>query len=154
MSSRFQAGIIIANPTDPTSNMGTGAASGVWSLTGMLEFRQADTWPTAGNVVQRALIFGGNTGSVSNSVDTYLISSAGNATDFGDLIAARNMLAGAGSNTRAIVVGCESTNQIQYFTYASAGNGTDFGDTTTSQLYSHTCCSSATRTVIAGGYES
>jgi len=61
------------------------------------------------------------------------IATTGNATDFGDLTAARRYVAGASSETRGVFAGGQndaSANQnvIDYVTIASAGNATDFGD--------------------------
>ena len=57
----------------------------------------------------------------------------GNATDFGDLTAARGYLGGCSSSTRGIFAGGNSpgsgvVNNIEYVTIASPGNSTDFGD--------------------------
>ena len=153
MGKRFQAGIITANPTHPTAKLGTSVASGVWNLVDQLRFINADTWPTAGVVAERVLIAGGYGSDLTNVVDTYLITSAGNASDFGDLLAAKNQVWGAGSTTRAIIMGGHSAqNVIQYFTYASAGNATDFGDLLTVLKHANACANS-TRVITGGGQD-
>ena len=48
---RYQANIITKTKVDPTSNLETGAASGVWSLSEAEQYRKAGVWPTAGNTV-------------------------------------------------------------------------------------------------------
>ena len=69
---------------------------------------------------------------VQNTVDYITIASTGNATDFGDLTAAKTGVASCASPTRALVGGgyngSAEVNVIEYFTIASTGNGTDFGD--------------------------
>ena len=48
---RFQANIITKTKVDPTSNLESGAAPGVWSLSEAEQYRKAGVWPTAGNTV-------------------------------------------------------------------------------------------------------
>jgi hypothetical protein len=70
--------------------------------------------------------------TIVNTVDYITISSTGNATDFGDLSAAKTGTATCASSTRSLVsggyTGSAEVNVIEYFTTASTGNGTDFGD--------------------------
>lgn len=47
---RYQANIITKTKVDPTSNIESGAAPGVWSLSEAEKYRKAGVWPTAGNV--------------------------------------------------------------------------------------------------------
>ena len=54
---------------------------GVWSLS--TQMQNVSGWPTF--VADRALFAGGSTGSLSNVIDFVVISTEGNATDFGDL---------------------------------------------------------------------
>tara|TARA_R100000458_G_C8128166_1_gene144264 strand:- start:38 stop:439 length:402 start_codon:yes stop_codon:yes gene_type:complete len=66
-----------------------------------------------------------------NTVDYVTIASTGNATDFGDLTAAKTGVGSCASPTRALVgAGYDGseTVTIEYFTIATTGNGTDFGD--------------------------
>ena len=80
----------------------------------------------------RALTFGG-TGSPANinEIDYFTIASTGNATDFGDILAAGYNSGGAASETIAISMGLTGyANTIQFVTIASTGNATDFGDLT------------------------
>jgi len=70
---------------------------------------------------------------VENTVDYITIGSTGNASDFGDLTAAKTGTAACASTTRALVSGgynasSAEVNVIEYFTIATLGNGTDFGD--------------------------
>ena len=66
-------------------------------------------------------------------MDYVTIASAGNASDFGDLIAATYKTGATSSSTRGVIAGGNDNadeNQIQYITIASTGNSADFGDLT------------------------
>jgi hypothetical protein len=98
-------------------------------------------------------LFGGGqvSGAANNTIDYINISSAGNATDFGDLTVARSVLGACASSTRAVWAnGTPTTNVIDYVTIATTGNATYFGDLTpyTNNLAG---CSSSTRGLFAGG---
>ncbi len=105
----------------------------------------------------RGLIISGriSSGNPSNVIDMITITTAGNASDFGDNIQASEACFNgtAASNTRALrFAGYPGThvNVIEYVTFAQFGSATDFGDLT------HTArgggaCSSATRGIAAGG---
>jgi len=68
----------------------------------------------------------------TNVLDYVTMSSAGNATDFGDSTLARRGHGGGSSATRGLTAGgftgSVNTNSIDYVTIASTGNATDFGD--------------------------
>ena len=76
---------------------------------------------------------------VQNTVDYITIASTGNATDFGDLTAAKTGVASCASPTRALVGGgyngSAEVNVIEYFTIASTGNAIDFGDYATGNTF-------------------
>ena len=131
-----------------------------------LEYFNGDIWMQVHtfnpdlNGGSRGLIFQGLTypnapsRSFLNSIEYLTISSAGNATDFGDLISGNNSGAGAGNRTRGIQVAGSTepggVNVIQYVTIASTGDATDFGDV------GYTLCNSGavnnqTRLVYSGG---
>ena len=91
----------------------------------------------------RGLKFGGyDTGvDYSNVINYWDITSAGNATDFGDLTLKRNYVASCSNASRAVSMGGASTQNgdgtaytaygtdiIDYVTIATTGNATDFGD--------------------------
>jgi hypothetical protein len=67
-----------------------------------------------------------------NTLDYITIASTGNATDFGNLLAANMYSASTSSSTRGVIMGgyvsSSNSNVIQYITMASTGNATDFGD--------------------------
>ena len=96
----------------------------------------------------RGLTAGGNEASPSspypsvNVIDFTTIASAGNATDFGDLLAAKSGLGALSSPTRAVFGGgygagapAAATNDITYATIATTGNSADFGDLTNNRRY-------------------
>ena len=65
-------------------------------------------------------------------MDYVEIATTGNATDFGNLVAAgRHDSCGCSSGTRGIIAGGQApgnVNTIQYVTIATTGNAADFGD--------------------------
>ena len=103
----------------------------------------------------RGVFAGGTTGSgYSNVIDYFNISSASNATDFGDLTVARPGLASCASSTRGVFASGSGSNVIDYVTIASVGNATDFGDYIgqgASTAY-FGGCNSSTRGVFGGGF--
>ena len=85
----------------------------------------------------RGVFLGGTTdgNGRSNVIDYVTIANTGNATDFGDLIAAAKLIGDAGTSngSRGVIAGGDvsgSSNVIQYITVATTGNATDFGDLT------------------------
>jgi hypothetical protein len=109
--------------------------------------------------VARALFAGGWSGTAAqNTVDYVNFSTAGNATDFGDLSTnSQGPLGGVASSTRGVFgggtngAGGNVINTIEYFTIATPGNATDFGDLTVPRQDG--CgMSSSTRGIFAFGY--
>ena len=96
-----------------------------------------------------------NATTTTDAVDFITISTAGNATDFGNLSQARNGAAGLGSRTRALFAGGRNnpaeTNIIDFHEFSSTGNFTDFGDLTDTSAYQKGLANQ-TRGVNAGGY--
>jgi hypothetical protein len=86
----------------------------------------------------RGVFFGGTTdgNGLSNVIDYITIATTGNATDFGDLTAARKQLGDSGTSngSRGVIAGGSeaggTTNKIEYVTIATTANSTDFGDLT------------------------
>ena len=106
-------------------------------------------------LLQRALFAGGYSTNYDNTIDYVTISSAGNATDFGNLTAGTYKGAGTGSTTRGLVGGGQvsggsAVNTIQYVTTASTGNAQDFGDLTTT-MRGLGAFASPTRGIFGGG---
>ena len=123
------------------------------------------TVPAATYYGDRGLRFGGyDTGvDYKNTIDYWDITSAGNATDFGDLTLKRNYVNSCSNASRAISMGGASTqngdgtiytsygtNIIDYVTIANTGNATDFGDLLTRRNRA-ACESNGTRAIHAGG---
>ena len=113
----------------------------------------------------RGLRFGGyDTGvDYSNVIDYWDITSAGNATDFGDLTLKRNYVASCSNASRAVSMGGASTqngdgtsytaygtNIIDYVTISTTGNATDFGDMLNRRNRA-ACESNGTRAIHGGG---
>lgn len=74
----------------------------------------------------------------SDMIQRINIATTGNATDFGNLLAATyQSCMGASSTTRSVVAsGYTSalTNVMQYSTFSTSGNATDFGDVTVKRI--------------------
>jgi len=112
---------------------------GVWSLKDVLKGVKNGSWPLA----SRGVFGGGITSSsYTNVVDYVTIQTTGNATDFGDLTAARNELAACSDATRGVFGGGylgSYTNVLDYVTIQTAGNATDFGDLTVVRSFLAAC---------------
>jgi len=171
--SAISAYYAVSNPSQIT---GTGASSPV-SVTGLtngtpytftvwaLNTYGPSPYSAASNSVTpqatRGVFFGGTaSGTYVNVIQYVSISSTGNATDFGDLLTATAFGAGCSSSTRGLFGGGAklpsfvATNTIQYITIMTTGNATDFGDLTQAKETRNSACSSSTRGVWGGGYDS
>jgi len=93
-------------------------------------------------------------GMSSNAIDYFDITSAGNASDFGDLTVSRRAFGGVSDTTYGVFAGGLSTytNTIDYVTIATTGNAQDFGDMTTATR-NHSSISNGERGIFAGGYD-
>jgi len=153
-SKRYLGNIITDTPTTPTGPYQDGVASGIWTLAEASDYTEGGLWPIAGNILSVAVFMGGSDGSEKNVIDKVTITTAGNATDFGDLTASKRNVAGAGSSTRAVVgggdVGGTANNVIEYIELPTEGNGTDFGDLLHAQ-YGMGALSNNTRALFFGG---
>ena len=104
-------------------------------------------------------IFGGGyNGNYQNIIDFVLISTPGNATDFGDLTVARYALAATsnGTDDRGIFGGGHNgsaqVNTIDYVTISSLSNANDFGDLTEAKnLLAATSNGTDNRGIFGGG---
>jgi hypothetical protein len=111
----------------------------------------------------RAIRGGGQTTGSGNSdvntMDYVTIASAGNATDFGDLLARTRYGVACSSSTRGLFWGGRSGldgtvyNTIQYVTIATTGNAADFGDMLSTE-YDGGALASPTRGVHVTGNNS
>ena len=78
-----------------------------------------------------------------NVIDYITIGSTGNASDFGDLSAAKTRPGAASSLVRGVFAGGETqstaVNVIEYVTISSTGNASDFGDLPVAKWYFSGC---------------
>ena len=105
----------------------------------------------------RAIFGGGATNAGkstrSNIIDYVTIANTGNATDFGDLSAAKADVAAAASTTRGVFIGGDTgsaINVIEYITIANTGNTTDFGDHAATLRFGSACASNVR--LVCHGY--
>lgn len=155
MTKRYLGNIITQNPTAPADNYENTSAPGVWSIAEAFAYSKAGLWPTAGNAAPTALFGGGQTtngADYTDRIEVLNLVSAGNASDYGDLTAAKTGKGACASATRAVWAGGtpSNINVIEFVPFASSGNAADFGDLT--QGRRNLCgLSSDTRGVFAGG---
>ena len=128
---------------------------------GSLEFFRGDTlgWESIDRVSPnlnggaRGLFAGGQTPSLSGTVDYITISTFGDALDFGDLTAPKQRMGVTSDSTRLVTGGGYTTNfenEMDFFTISSTGDHADFGNLTRSNNRL-TAFASSTRGVWAGG---
>ena len=108
----------------------------------------------------RGISLGGTNPSRTNIISFINISTTGNAQTFGELLDKLNQNGAVSSSTRGISGGgfgtSPTSNEIDtlnYITIASQGNAHDFGDLTLARRLL-VGCSSQTRGIFAGGYDS
>ena len=102
----------------------------------------------------RGIFSGGATPSVVNTLDFVTISTAGNATDFGDLLTVLRGHADLADRTRGLTAGGDApgiVDTINFITISSTGNSQDFGDLTTGRDYL-AGVNNATRGLFGGGW--
>jgi len=88
-----------------------------------------------------------------NDIQTISFSTLGNATDYGDLTAARFKLSGCSSSTRGLSIGgreSSDVNTIDYYDLTSSGNASDFGNLTAA-VQGPSALANSTRGVRGGG---
>ncbi len=92
-------------------------------------------------------------GGYLNNIDFWTITSDGNATDFGDMLAAKQAIGALSSSTRGVISSgsdaSNAVNVVQFVTMSSTGNALDFGDLTVKRK--SRCCASPTRGLMMGG---
>ena len=107
---------------------GTAATAKVWAINSHGTSSPSDASDSFTPASVLGIVAGGD--DAFQGVDTieyFSIPSTGNATDWGNLVAAGEAFTGGGNSVRALFVG-NSSNVCQFITYASEGNATDFGD--------------------------
>tara|TARA_B100001778_G_C18486575_1_gene582983 strand:- start:33 stop:992 length:960 start_codon:yes stop_codon:yes gene_type:complete len=94
---------------------------------------------------------GGRTPNYSDTIDFITISTAGNATDFGNLSVSRATEASCSSLTRGLWMGGYNpiVTTIDFVVFSSTANATGFGDCTNN--FNQGALSNETRGVMAGG---
>lgn len=124
--------------------------SGVWNLVSQYQAQAQGNWPLPPGVA----LFGGN--SSTNVIDSVLISTGGNATDFGDMTTIRRLYGAAASTTRAVFgggrQGSTDYQTIDYSTFASSGNTVSFGNLSYPGKFVLAATSNNTRALFGGGY--
>ena len=125
-------------------------ARGVWKLKDVQSFKQDGEYPN-GNAIG---IFAGGSGA-SNVIDFIQTSSAGNAADFGDLVATTIGASTTSNATRCLISGgyepsVQYSDRIQYITPSTKGNTQDFGNLTAGCGYA-AGVSNNTRVIQANG---
>jgi len=120
--------IVVSSLTD-----GTAYTAKVWAINAYGTSAPSSASSSATPSSPRALFGGGFTSDATNTIESVLIGTTGNATDHGDLITARYNLSSFGSATRGFfAVGQDtngtSKNEIEFVLFNSTGNATDFGD--------------------------
>ena len=126
-------------------------ARGVWNMKEVYDAVMGGYWP---NTLSRG-VFGGGQSPIINVTDYVTLSTAGDATDFGDLTIAKSAAGEAGSFTRCLFAGGETPTiqaGIDYVTTMSTGNAADFGDITDSRRKMG-ATSNAIRAIFAGGLD-
>ena len=106
---------------------------------------------------QTRMVTGGQQHAASNNtMNLITIQTTGNATDFGDLVLARELVHALESPTRGIIMGGNlppndtAQNAMDFFTFSTTGGALDFGNLTFGR-YSPTGMSNNTRGLIAQG---
>ena len=132
---------------------------------GTLEFFDGNNWKTVnsyakGGAAGRGVFAGGydftNPGQDNRATIEFIqISTLGNTSNFGDLLATKRLSSGCSSSTRGLNSGGltpSTIDVIEYVTIASAGNSIDFGNLTVAR-YAASAVSSSTRGINGGGYQ-
>lgn len=154
----FGGGIWIAGFVDYIGYI-TISSTGDGTEFGYLTQKRQDLAATSNGTSERGIFAGGydSVAGYVNIIDYITISSTGNATNFGDLIAARGGLAATsnGTNDRGVFGGGFTgayANVIDYVTISSTGNAADFGDLTSAKSYlTATSDGTSERGIFAGG---
>jgi len=132
-----------------------GPYSGIWKLSNLSKYIQDNSWPDA--TANRGIFSAGLTPSNSDVMDFVDISSAGNATDFGNLDVGLMSCGSVSSSTRGVVGGGgnaanNGVNTIQYVTIMTTGNTQDFGDLqSAARVTGPAGVSNSTRGLFGGG---
>jgi len=132
---------------------GTAATAKVWAINSHGTSSPSDASDSFTPASVLGIVAGGD--DAFQGVDTieyFSIPSTGNATDWGNLIAAGEAFTGGGNSIRGLFTG-NSSNVVQFIVYATEGNATDFGDATGTNGYAGgtSSASNTTRAVFGRG---
>ena len=112
-----------------------------------------------GSEAGKAIFAGGNNPSRSNVIDFINITTTGDASDFGDLVSARDFVGSTGNQNYMITFGGNTaagaaniTNIIEFVHFDTASNTTDFGDMTDERQNNSNGVSNHTRGIMGGGH--
>ena len=163
VTDRFAVPLGNTNSRDGTPEAGTTRFNQDF---GTLEFFDGNNWKTVnsyarGGAAGRGVFAGGydftNPGQDNRSTIEFIqISTLGNTSNFGDLLAAKRLSSGCSSSTRGLNSGGltpSTIDVIEYVTIPSAGDSIDFGNLTVAR-YAVSAVSSSTRGISGGGYAS
>lgn len=99
--------------------------------------------------------FGSGSPQTRNVIDQVVITTASNATDFGDLNTTGYYGSGTSENVRGLIHKgtnvYDAVNELSYITIGTAGNATDFGDLSVVKYDTSMCANIAGRACISGG---
>lgn len=150
----FYNGVLLDETTDYTASSNTitltsGADAGV-SIT-VAKYGVGYTPPAFSWGGDRAIIAGGS--NVNTAIDYYDITTASNASDFGDLYNATSEAGACGDGTYGVILGgggtSASQNGIQYVTISTLSNASNFG-TLFEQRSRGAACSDGSRGLFIG----
>ena len=135
---------------------GTSYTFNVWAINAFGWSSPSDATDSVSPVAPFGLVMGGENPSATDTVQKISVTTAGNATDYGDLAATGVRGAGGASATRAIFGassygGTTYSNIVQYKEFSSDGTMAQFGTLTVSRR-NGAAVSSSTRVVFGGGY--
>ena len=159
----FYNGVLLRDSSDYTASDGSSVVLASGADSGSTVSISKWTIPSAGGAGgaaawygDRALNFLGrnSSGTTINSIDYFDITTAGNASDFGDLTSTRRVASALSDKTYGLIGGgLGYLASIDYVTIATIGNASDFGDLTTGR-YGCSGCSDGTTGVWGGGFTS
>ena len=142
----FTANVISASKVVPDGSFETSAASGVWDLSEQYDLRKGGNWPITGNAAPFAMVAG------TEYEQRILMSTLGNAVNWGETLTRRSPVQSCGSSTRAVFAGGSGPlDTIEYNLFSTSGSGADFGDLAYAKATQGAGFGSNTRGIFAGG---
>ncbi len=136
---------------------GTSYTAKVWAINAYGTSAPSDASSgVSPDTLAQGFIFGGNDGDQNEHIDRFDLTTAGNATDFGDLNRGLTQCGALGGATRCLIAGGYDTggnilNTISYITVGSTGSDSDFGDLTVARRGGPQSFNNTTRGVFCCG---